>query len=99
MPVNPPARICFRCGAQLIAGGLAYQVRVEMSADFDGYLDGDIYANSLAAMQTALQAAATESEEELNDQVHRERKFLFCHICAEQVWNIVARPSVYGFNG
>lgn len=99
MSINPNARICFRCGAEIIAGGLAYQVRVEMSADFDGYIDGDICADSFAAGHAALQAAASQSEEELSDQVHRERKFLFCHICAEQVWNIVARPNVYGFNG
>lgn len=94
MPESP--RLCFRCGTEFPPGGLAYRMNVSLSADFDGYIDGDNCAPGAA--DALLDAAAGLSAEQLHEQIHRTRTLLFCHICAEQVWQSVARPRVRGLS-
>lgn len=89
------ARKCFRCGALIPAGGLAYQLRLQMSADFDGFLDADSEANSPTEARTALTRIAEQTEEALNDQVYRERTLLCCSICAEQAWRQLTKPNIF----
>jgi hypothetical protein len=90
------ARVCFRCGLRLGRGELAYVVRVEMAADFDGYIDGDSLVASRDAGFAAMTSAAERSEEELSDEVYRERSILYCRPCAEAVWESVVSPHPKG---
>ena len=83
-------RICFRCGAEFALGGLAYQVRIQMVADFDGYINAD---GLLDAGFAAMTVAAERSEEQLTEEVYRERTLLLCLRCAERAWAAVTEPG------
>jgi hypothetical protein len=85
-------RVCFRCGLRFARGELGYVVRIEMAADFDGYIDGDSIVAARDAGFAEMTVAADRSEEELSDEVYRERAILFCRPCAEAVWNTVVSP-------
>jgi hypothetical protein len=86
-------RICFRCGAAIGPGAHAYRLRLEMTADFDGYIDADALAgsNEDAAFE-AMTAAADRTAEELSEEVYRERTLMLCPPCAKRLWADVAEP-------
>jgi hypothetical protein len=89
-------RVCFRCGHRFARGELGYLVRVEMVADFDGYIDGDSLLARKDAGFAEMTAGAERSEEQLSDEVYRERAILYCRPCAETVWAILVSPKAVG---
>jgi hypothetical protein len=86
-------RVCFRCGHRFARGELGYLLRVEMVADFDGYIDGDRLVAPSDAGFEEMTLAAERSEEQLSDEVYRERTILCCNPCAETVWATVVSPQ------
>lgn len=84
---------CFRCGTEIMPGGLAYQVHIEMAADFDGYIDGDSPEMALPATLTELDSMSHRSAEDFLEEVYRERKFLFCQSCAEKIWHYITKGN------
>lgn len=85
-----PGRRCFLCGRALDPGALAFRMRVEQAADFDGYIDGDAIGDRDA--WGAMTRAIDRSEEALAEEVYRERQLLVCPACAERVWNVLTFP-------
>jgi hypothetical protein len=85
-------RVCFRCGRSFAPGELAYLLRAELVADFDGYIDGDSLVAATDAGFAEMTASAERSEEELSDEIYRERATLLCRTCAETVWAAVVSP-------
>ena len=86
-------RVCFRCGIELERGATAFQLLVQMAADFDGYIDGDRLASTDEAAFDAMDVASERSAEELAEQVYRERVFLLCPKCAERTWAAITEPG------
>jgi hypothetical protein len=86
-------RVCFRCGYRFARGELGYFIRLEMVADFDGYIDGDSLVARGDAGFAEMAAAAERSEEELSDEVYRERALCMCRPCAETVWEAVVATN------
>ena len=85
-------RICFWCGIEFNPGELAYQLHVQMAADFDGYIDGDSPDMSLESGSEAMGEARERTSEELTEEVYRERTFLACRQCAENAWKFITEP-------
>ncbi len=85
-------RCCFWCGMELALGALAYQLRIQIAADFDGYIDGDDIGNSLSAGFQAVRNATGMSADELINEVYQERTLRFCKNCAEHAWAIITKP-------
>jgi hypothetical protein len=91
-------RICFWCGEKLSPGGTAFQMHIQMVADFDGYIDADSPDNLPAAGLQAVQSADARTAEELMEEVYRERVFLFCSKCAQRAWNLLTQPENKNFS-
>ena len=89
-------QVCFWCGIEFIPGGLAYQVRIQMAADFDGYIDGDSLDASPESGLEAIKEALKRTAEELTEEVYRERIILLCKSCAEQAWVTMTNPHPRG---
>lgn len=83
-------RTCFRCAGHLADGQHAYRLHVELTADFDGYIDGDAVTPDSAF--AAMTIAAGRCEEQLADEVRRERELILCPACAEPLWIDVTSP-------
>jgi hypothetical protein len=86
-------RLCFSCGSVFPLGGLAYQVHIQMAADFDGYIDADAMETPTESSEQIITAIAQRSAEELMEEVYRERRLLFCKRCAERAWAAVVEPQ------
>jgi hypothetical protein len=87
-------RVCFRCGIEFNPGDLAYQMRIQMAADFDGYIDGDSLESSNESTDRISRQIEERTSEELTEEVYRERTLLFCKTCAEEAWKSVTEPKL-----
>ena len=87
-------RVCFRCGIEFNPGDLAYQMRIQMAADFDGYIDGDSLETSTESSNEMIRRIDELTSEELTEEVYRERTLLFCKSCAEDTWKSVTEPKL-----
>jgi hypothetical protein len=83
---------CFSCGEILKPGGLAYRVRIQMAADFDGYIDGDSLELNLFPDPIDRKRIDERTAEELEEEVYRERTLKMCKSCAESAWKTITSP-------
>ncbi|HTU01594.1 MAG TPA: hypothetical protein VMG58_07245 [Candidatus Sulfotelmatobacter sp.] len=76
---------CHKCRRQIPDGGLAYEVRIEVRADFDGTLPAARDAEDLDAhREELLQAMASRDEASLMAEVHHVETHLLCPRCRER---------------
>lgn len=78
---NLVTKYCDRCQTELPLGTTKYNVRVEITADWDGYLP-DIGGDEEARRQI-LEHASRLDEKTLEDQVHMEIELVLCPECRE----------------
>ncbi len=76
---------CFRCNLMLHPGACCYRVRIEIEADFDGYIDGDALLADASAAANALGAAEMESAESLSNDVYQKFEVLLCRPCKDKL--------------
>jgi hypothetical protein len=79
------AKICVKCGKVMQDGYPAYEVRIQVAADFDGVLAEE---GSPAEVETRLQALAKAMEladpKELARDVFHEERYLLCRQCRDR---------------
>lgn len=91
-------KICERCGRAMSDGGLAYEVRIEVRADFDGVLPSPEEVGDIPGRQRRLLdlLARTDPEAAMEDVCHEERHLL-CPTCRERfLANPLNRPLPEG---
>jgi len=78
-------KICERCGRKMPDGSLAYEVRIQVAADFDGVLPDEAEAEELEARMAALveELNGRDPEQLMRDVYHVERHLL-CPACRER---------------
>jgi hypothetical protein len=70
---------CDRCNIELSLGSTKYNVRIEITSDWDGYLP-DVDLDDRARDRLLQQMAALD-EKTLEDQVHMELTLTLCPAC------------------
>lgn len=79
------SKLCAKCGKEMTDGGLAYEVRIQVYADFDGVLPQVETAEQLEARLAELVAAMDERDpDELMRDVYHEERHLLCPACRER---------------
>ena len=73
-------RFCDRCHQELPLGATKYNVRIEIDADWDGYLP-DMEKEDEHLASHLLAEIAQLDEESLEDQVHMELTLTLCPTC------------------
>ena len=77
--------VCARCGAALALGGLKYLVRIEVLADWDGYLAViEDQEDRERAMRETLAAMEERDEAELLREVYHRELHLLCKGCRDR---------------
>lgn len=78
-------KLCAKCGRLLPNGALAYEVRIQVAADFDGVLPTDEEPKDLDARLAALlrDMEQTDPEQLMRDVCHVERHLL-CPGCRDR---------------
>jgi len=74
------ALICDRCGSALAPGSLKFNVRIALTADFDGHLS-EPGRQEEGSLREALEECEGQTEDELMAGVHQELAFLVCPRC------------------
>ncbi len=73
---------CEKCGQQMPAGSLAYEVRIEVWADFDGVLpEAETYQDARAQMQALVTEMSARDPDELMCEVYHRERHLLCPGC------------------
>ena len=78
---------CDFCGKRFKKGGTRYRIKIEISSDFDGYLE-DISKKPLDYMEKKIKKIIEEAkdmtEKEIEEEVYLKREFLVCVGCREE---------------
>jgi hypothetical protein len=79
------SKSCDRCGQQMPDGSLAYEVKIQVYADFDGVLPEAGTADEVEARLRDLTAAIDRADpDELMRDVFHEERHLLCPGCRER---------------
>ncbi len=79
------SKTCERCGREMPDGGLAYEVRIEVYADFDGTLAPPEAECKVEDELRALVARTAERDAEaLMRDVHHSERHLLCRPCRDR---------------
>jgi hypothetical protein len=79
------SKTCERCGKEMPGGGLAYEVKIQVYADFDGVLPEVETADELEARLRELVAATEGADpDELMRDVFHEERHLLCPGCRDR---------------
>ena len=79
------SKVCAKCGKVVADGGLAYEVRIQVAADFDGVLPEVEAGADLEGRLRALVAAMDAADPaELMRDVYHEERHLLCPACRER---------------
>ena len=84
------SKVCEKCRRQIPDGGLAYEVSIQVVADFDGHLPeaGDGAALEQRLREVTAQALERDPDALMRDVYHAERHLL-CPVCRDRY---VANP-------
>lgn len=85
--LGPPAmsKTCERCGKQMPDGSLAYEVKIQVYADFDGVLPEVKTTEEMEARLHALVEAMDKADpDELMRDVYHEERHLVCPRCRDR---------------
>ena len=81
----PTFKRCERCGRQMPAGSLAYEVRIQVCADFDGVLpEAEAQSNAQAQMLALLTEMTQRDPDELLREVTHSERHLLCPGCRDR---------------
>ena len=76
---------CEKCGRQMPAGSLAYEVRIQVCADFDGVLpEAEACRDTQAQMLALLAEMARRDPGELLREVTHSERHLLCPGCRDR---------------
>jgi hypothetical protein len=79
------AKICVRCGKVMPDGSTAYQVRIQVAADFDGVLaEGGPPAEVERTLRELIADMARADPQELARDVFLEQRYLLCRQCRDR---------------
>ncbi len=79
------SKTCEKCGKEIPDGGLAYEVKIEVYADFDGVLPEAGTAEEMEARLQELVVAMDQADpDELMRDVHHEEHHLLCPGCRDR---------------
>jgi hypothetical protein len=79
------SKTCEKCGKEMPDGSLAYELKIEVYADFDGVLPEVETADEMEARLREVVAAMEEADsDELMRDVHHEERHLLCPGCRER---------------
>jgi hypothetical protein len=79
------SKICEKCGKEMPDGSLAYELKIEVYADFDGVLPEVETADEVETRLRELVAATEEVDSEgLMRDVHHEERHLLCTGCRDR---------------
>ncbi len=77
-------KTCDRCRRQMADGSLAFEVRIQVRADFDGVLQ-PVEPEALPGLQAQVLAAMDAADPaDLMHDVHHEERHLLCPRCRER---------------
>jgi phage major head subunit gpT-like protein len=83
---------CDFCGKRLKKSGTKYRIRLEISSDFDGYLE-DISKKPLDYMEKKIKKIIEQTkdmtEKEIEEEVYLKREFLVCVACREEFLGVL----------
>ncbi len=82
MTHNHLASVCDRCGRELRLGATKYQVYVEITSLWDGYLPDNLGADDAVEL---IEKAAELDVETLEKQVHMEISLTICPQCRKDI--------------
>lgn len=82
MPRRLPSRACERCGRELRLGSTKYQLFLELSSAWDGYLPDAAEHEDAARL---IEQAVELDEETLENQVHLEIAMIVCPQCRREI--------------
>ena len=79
------SKACEKCGKEMPDGSLAYELKIEVYADFDGVLPEVETADEMEARLRKLVVAmeGADSDELMRD-VHHEERYLLCPGCRDR---------------
>jgi hypothetical protein len=78
-------KTCDKCNRRMPDGALAYDIRIEVMADFDGALAPPEEAGDAAAQRREILQAAEEADPDtLMDDVYHAERHLLCPACRER---------------
>jgi hypothetical protein len=76
---------CEKCGLRMPAGSLAYEVRIEVCADFDGVLsEAETHQDARAQMQALVTEMTARDPDELMREVYHRERHLLCPGCRDR---------------
>jgi hypothetical protein len=79
------SKLCDKCGKEMPDGSIAYEVRIQVYADFDGVIPQIETAEELEARLNELVAAMDGADpDELMRDVFHEERHLLCPGCRER---------------
>jgi hypothetical protein len=79
------SKTCEKCGRRMPEGGLAYEVKIQVYADFDGVLEDLETADDIEARLREVVAATEGADpDELMRDVFHEERHLLCRGCRDR---------------
>ncbi|MBI5167542.1 MAG: hypothetical protein HY998_07365 [candidate division NC10 bacterium] len=75
---------CAKCGKELPLGGLKYLVKIEVYADFDGYIAEEPLEDAELKMRELLEDMAEIDPEKLERDVYWKELHLLCKDCRDR---------------
>jgi hypothetical protein len=79
------SKTCEKCGKEMPDGGLAYELKIEVYADFDGVLPEVETADEMEARLRELVTVMEEADPDgLMRDVHHEERHLLCQGCRDR---------------
>jgi hypothetical protein len=79
------AKICVKCGKIMPDGHPAYEVKIQVAADFDGVLaEGGSPAEIESKLQALVNALELADPKELARDVFHEERYLLCRQCRDR---------------
>jgi hypothetical protein len=81
----PMTKRCEKCGRRMPAGSLAYEVRIQVSADFDGVLpEAEGHQDARERMQALVKEMTERDPGELMREVVHSERHLLCPRCRDR---------------
>lgn len=79
------SKLCERCGREMPDGSLAYEVRIDVRADFDGVLVApETGRRTEEELRELVARMADQDSEALMRDVHHRVRYLLCRACRDR---------------
>lgn len=79
------SKVCERCGREMTDGSLAYEVRIDVTADFDGVLAApETGRRTEEELRELVARMADRDSEALMRDVYHSQRYLLCPACRDR---------------